>query len=335
MMSGVTDGVFAREHPAGPSESGEDFVRNHQHAVAVAQLPDAVEKLARPHDHPARALEHRLDEHRGDLVAAGLQPGLEVAEAVDSARLAPEVHRAAVAVRRVHAVDGEEQGGKRLREDRVFAHRHRADGVAVIRVVERDDPLSRRLALVAPVLHGELHRDFDRRRSVVRVEDAREPGGQHADEPFRQIDRRLVRRAGEDDVFERLRLLGNRLVQPRMRVAVDVHPPRRDAVEQLAAVLGVEIDALAARRWAAAAAPSSSACTDARRTRDRGREGSPHELQQPAVAVELGRRPCAEPARRQRLKAAASRRRPERRRAVRSPPGCPRSADRPSPRRRS
>jgi hypothetical protein len=42
----------------------------------------------------------------------------------------------------VHAVHGEEQGGESLREHRVVAHRHRADGVAVIRVVERDDPLS-------------------------------------------------------------------------------------------------------------------------------------------------------------------------------------------------
>src|SRR5215467_3647322 len=46
-------------------------------------------------------------------------------------------------------------------------------------------------------------------------------------------------------MFEPPRLIGDRLSQPRVRVAVDVHPPRRDAVEQLAAVFGVEVHALA------------------------------------------------------------------------------------------
>ena len=149
-------------------------------------------------------------------------------------------------LRRIHAIDGEEQRRERLREHRRVAHRHRADGVAVIRVTKRDDAPPLGIAPVLPVLQGHLHGDFDGRRSVVGIEDSRQPGRKNADEPFGEFDRRLVRRAGEDHVFDLLRLLGNRLVQPRMRVAVDVHPPRRDAVEQLASVLGIEIDALAA-----------------------------------------------------------------------------------------
>ena len=95
------------------------------------------------------------------------------------------------------------------------------------------------------ILARQLHRHFDGRRSVVGIEDARQPGRQHRQQTLGELDRRLVRAVGEDDVLELARLRGERLVQPRMAMAVNVHPPRRDAVEEPPAVLGVEIDALA------------------------------------------------------------------------------------------
>src|SRR5262249_2582571 len=69
---------------------------------------------------------------------------------------------------------------------------------------------------------------------------------QYANEPFGELDRRLVRGAGEDHVLEPLRLFRERMVQPRIRMPVDVDPPGRDAVEEGAAVFGVEIHPLAA-----------------------------------------------------------------------------------------
>ena len=62
-MSGRDARVLAGEHPAGAAESGEHFVGDHQRAEAVAERADAGQKLRRPHDHAARALQHRLDEH--------------------------------------------------------------------------------------------------------------------------------------------------------------------------------------------------------------------------------------------------------------------------------
>ena len=53
-----------------------------------------------------------------------------------------------------------------------------------------------------------------------------------------------MRESGEQDVIELRRLFGDRGDDGRMAVAVEIHPPRGDAVNQLAAVIGVQIDAL-------------------------------------------------------------------------------------------
>jgi hypothetical protein len=67
---------------------------------------------------------------------------------------------------------------------------------------------------------------------------------QHRKQPLGELNRRRVRAVGEHDVLQPAGLCAQRFVQARVRVAVDVHPPRRRAVEELAAVLGVEKDAL-------------------------------------------------------------------------------------------
>ena len=57
---------------------------------------------------------------------------------------------------------------------------------------------------------------------------------------------RLVRKSREEDVFEPRGLFGNGLRDRRMRVAVNVDPPRRNRVQNLASVLGFEKDAFPA-----------------------------------------------------------------------------------------
>ncbi len=125
---------------------------------SIAEAPHAGQELARPDDHPARALQHRLDEHRGDRRrrgSAASQRRPSVGRATDRASVRParpgtrcrtsplEAERTAVAVRRVRADDVEQHRRERPREDRVLAGRHRADGVAVIGVVQRDERAAR------------------------------------------------------------------------------------------------------------------------------------------------------------------------------------------------
>jgi hypothetical protein len=114
---------------------------------------------------------------------------------------------------------------KRGVERRIVAHGHRAHRIAVVGMVQRDDAVAC-APLIAPVLHRQLHGDLDGRRPVVRVEDAREPPWQDPEQPLGEVNSRLVRGACEDDVLDPLRLVGQCLVQPRVRVSVDVHPPR-------------------------------------------------------------------------------------------------------------
>ena len=60
--------MLAGEHATRSSKAREHLIGDHQHAVAVTELADAVEKLAGPYDHAACTLQHRFDEHCRDLL---------------------------------------------------------------------------------------------------------------------------------------------------------------------------------------------------------------------------------------------------------------------------
>ena len=68
MMSGLTRGMVGGEQLAGAAEPGGDLVEDQQHVVPVAGLAkvDEIARIVKPH--PARALDHRFDDHRGQLV---------------------------------------------------------------------------------------------------------------------------------------------------------------------------------------------------------------------------------------------------------------------------
>ena len=63
------------------------------------------------------------------------------------------------------------------------------------------------------VLARQLQRDFDGCRAVVRIEHARQPGRQHRQQTFGEIDGRWMRAAGEHDMLELARLRRERGVQ--------------------------------------------------------------------------------------------------------------------------
>ncbi len=150
-----------------------------------------------------------------------------------------------------------------------IAHRHRAGGVAVIAALERDELGLSRLAAIDPVLLRHLHRDLDRDRAGFRKEHAIEVARQQRREPPRQGQGLLVDQAAEHHMRHLGELPLHRLPDVRMVVAVAGGPPRRDAVDQLAAVGEHDAAARACARPQAAAAPSSSAYRAARRGRAR------------------------------------------------------------------
>src|SRR5439155_10018203 len=100
----------------------------------------------------------------------------------------------------------EEQVAERVVED-AAAGRHRAEGVAVVRVLDRDEERALRLAAIPPVLVGHLQRRLDRGGAVIGEEDARELAGNAARELRGEPRRRLVRETREDDLREPRSLL--------------------------------------------------------------------------------------------------------------------------------
>ncbi|MCY4188842.1 MAG: hypothetical protein OXD30_10200, partial [Bryobacterales bacterium] len=64
--------VLAGEHLPGAPEAGHHLVRDQQQTVPVAQRSQQAQHGRLPDQHASRCLQHRLDDHRRDLVGAGL-----------------------------------------------------------------------------------------------------------------------------------------------------------------------------------------------------------------------------------------------------------------------
>ena len=141
-MSGVTSACsHANIRPV--AESGQHFIGDEEHAKAIAEAAHAGEKFRRPDDHAAGTLQHRLDDDGRRGVANRRQRLLEAGKTINLACRALESG----------SDTGSEGAGAHHREQQVNGrvkiesslHRHRADGVAVIRVVKRDERLAPRL----------------------------------------------------------------------------------------------------------------------------------------------------------------------------------------------
>ncbi len=104
------------------------------------------------------------------------------------------------------------------------AHAHGAERIAVIGVLEGDDEAAA-LATVAPVLQRHLERDFNGRGAIIRVEDARQSLRRDANEFPGERDGGLVGKAGEDHLFQSMRLGGDGRGDGGMRMTVQRHPP--------------------------------------------------------------------------------------------------------------
>jgi hypothetical protein len=102
-----------------------------------------------------------------------------------------------------------------------------------------------------------LQRDLDRRGAIRGIEGVAEIVPGQRGQLFRQLDHRLVGKAGQHRVFQRVQLRLQGGVDARVRVAEQVHPPRADAIQVAPAFMVVQPRALAA---ATAISGTSSWC---------------------------------------------------------------------------
>ena len=103
-----------------------------------------------------------------------------------------------------------------------------------------------RLAAIEAILQGHLHRDLDGDRARLREERVRRDRRARAREPRRQRIGRRMREPAEHHVRHARELLGDGGANVRMVVAVACGPPRRDAVDELAAVCEIKPHAVRA-----------------------------------------------------------------------------------------
>ncbi len=206
--------LLAGEHRARPSEARGHLVADQEHAVAVAELAHRPQVALGVDEDPGGALHERLDDHGGELVAVLHHQALHVRDVARLSLPRVEQQRPVERVEQVDPADG-----------------HGADGVAVVAVLQADEAGAPPLAALVMPLIGHLQRDLVGRRSVVGVEDAAQPVGRQVDEPRGELDRRGMGEAEHRRVGDTVELIPHGLVDPRVPVAVDVAPQRRDAVE--------------------------------------------------------------------------------------------------------
>ena len=168
------------------------------------------------------------------------------------------------------ARDVEQLRGERIGEQPAIAHAHRAERVAMVRVLERGDQPSI-LAAILPVLKRDLHGDFDGRRPVVGEEDALQAGRRARDSSA------ASRAPGSCVKPAKITCSSVRACSAiargdlGLRVAVQRHPPGRDRVEDSPPGVVDEIRAARRSRSRSARREGRAACTDARRSARRQR----------------------------------------------------------------
>ncbi len=111
-------------------------------------------------------------------------------------------------------------------------------------MLQRHDLALFRAPLVAEMLHRDFQRNFHGRRSVIRKKQMRQFRHDPFSQPRSQFFRGIVREARKNDVFQFFRLASNRRGNSRIRMPVEIHPPRRDGIQYFSPVFGVEIDAV-------------------------------------------------------------------------------------------
>ena len=213
--------VLHREHAARAAEPGLHLVRDKNDPVLVADARSPSTKAAEPgRSRPRRAAARRRSRRRSRARRESRTSA--------RARREPSARRAPVRVRVRRAVDlRSERPEPRLVRVRLRRHRQRKQRPAVERPLERDHRLP------PGVQARELDRVLDRLGARVEERRARLARDRHERaEPLGELDVQLVRDDREVGVEKALRLLLDRLDDPRMAVADVRDPDAADEVDE-------------------------------------------------------------------------------------------------------
>ncbi len=232
---------FAGKHRATAAKAGQDLIRDQQHVMFRRQRANTLQELYRMNNHPASPLQQRLDDDCGNPVAAILKQLCQGIGTFDAAGSTGLPYRTAVAIRRMNPVHGKPQSIKRLGETGVCAYGHSAHRIAMIGMLQSHDFFFVVLSAVLPILNRQLQGNFHRRRAVVREKNMLQRWRQKLAQLGRNCLNVGMAKPGEQHMIEHLGLFGHRRTDFRMTMAMQVHPPRRNGVQNLTAVVGIQI----------------------------------------------------------------------------------------------
>src|SRR5258708_30758036 len=107
----------------------------------------------------------------------------------------------------------------------------------MVSVMQCDEFRSLGLAAIAPVLDRQFESDLHSRRSVIGIENAVESLWNRLHQTLGELHCGRVRASREDDLFDFSRLRRHRFIQLRMRMPVNIYPPRGNPIVKFSPVL--------------------------------------------------------------------------------------------------
>ena len=170
-------------------------------------------------------MQQRLDDYRGDFVVVLFKPARERIGAINAASGALPSDWAAETMRGGHTPHGKSEFLKRGDKIGICSNRHGSGSIAMVGVFQSHEFIFAQLAEIAPKLQRHLQRHFDGSRAVIRKKDVPERLRQDAPQAPGEFLSRIVRKSGEDHMFEFPSLFGNGLGNQRMRMPVEIDPP--------------------------------------------------------------------------------------------------------------
>ena len=215
--------------------------------MLVADFAQALQIALGRHDHAARTL-HRLDDDGGDggRIVQLAQPLQIVGEFDAVLRLAAREDIARIAMGVADVIDAGDQRAEHLAVGDHAADAHAAEIDAVIALLAPDQAHALAFALHAVIGDGHLQRGLDRLRTGVGEEDVVQIARHQRHQPVGQFERLVMADLERRRIVELARLLADRFDDARPVVAGVAAPHRRDAVQHLAPVRGLEIHAVGA-----------------------------------------------------------------------------------------
>ena len=229
-------GVIAGKHAPGTAKTCGDFVGDEKHPRLVAKFTELFEVERRIDPHSGAPLEKRLDDDRRRFFSVRGESFFRVLETLTLAVAAILAIGTAEAVGRLDVDVLHHHRLIHLRVKVQAPHGQGPDRLAVVAFGKAHEFLPLRMARLQMVLKAHLEPRLDRRRAVIIKVELRQSLRHDSRQFLRQPDRRLIGKIRENNVFQAVNLLFDRLIDDRIAMAKEIAPPRADDVEIFFAV---------------------------------------------------------------------------------------------------